>query len=344
MSERSAQQRQPATTPSRVAVQPMATAIELIKQIYNSLFGVFFLLSLISSVGLFISAANTSGTVQTFWLGVGTSLLASTVFSSLQVLVTNRANERLLLASVGQAAQDVADSVLERNRRYVPLAVYDETKTFNPAFNRDLTADLCNTTKYVFNGLTGRYVGARLLSINRRINEILVIIGDPSSDDAVRVRIEHRGADPDFDREGVREQLRRHADLCVIGLFRSRRQHGPIELILTRTPMLDRVEICDHAGYLTLFSAREDRHSVFPQTLRWSPESPMYVTTHREAKRTAESPSNVRLRITPTMGEDELLTFYRDKLGRDLDRDGLEELQERFRQFELEFSTRVTGL
>jgi hypothetical protein len=344
MSERGDDARKGSSGSVRVSKEPVTTAAELIKQTYNSLFGIFFLLSLIVSVGLFVSAANSSGTVQTFWLGVGTSLLASTVFSSLQVLVTNRANERLLRASVGQAAQDVADSVLENNRRYMPMAVYDETKTFNAAFNRDLTADLCSTGKYVFNGLTGRYIGARLLSINRRINEVLVIIGDPSSDDAVRVRIEHRGADPDSDREKVKEQLRNDADLCIVGLFRSRRQHGPIELILTRTPMLDRVEICDRAGYLTLFSAREDRRSVFPQTLRWSPESPVYVTTHREAKRTAESPTNVRLRITPTMGEDELLAFYRDRLGRHLDRSGLDALQTMFLQFEQDFSSKVGGL
>jgi hypothetical protein len=322
----------------------VAGSLGLIKTTYNSLFGVFVLLELILSVGLFVLAAISTGTIQTVWLGIGTSLLASTVFSSLQVLVTNRANEQVLLSSVASAAQNVAERMAGKNRRYVPLAEYDETRNFNERFNRDLSADLGTTDRYIFNGLTGRYIGPRLRQVNKRINEILVVVGDPRSDDAVRIRIEHRRADSNSERQRIKAGLQDDIDLCIIGLFRSRNLHGPIELTLASAPILDRVELCDQAGYLTLFSARVNPKSVFPQTLRCSPDSPFYVSARREARRIADASGTVRFRITEQTDDADLVAFYHEQLHRDLGPDGLRPLFSAFEKFEEGFIKDVSDI
>jgi hypothetical protein len=188
-------------------------------------------------------------------------------------------------------------------------------------------------------------VGPRLLSVTHRINDVQVIVGDPNSEQAIETRIQHEYAITDVapGKEAVQRALVEAVDLCVMGLFLSRHAHAKIELVLTPRPNFDRVEICDSASYLTLFSTRQDNRAAFPQTLRWAPDSALYAMTLRDAQRAADF-ATCSLRIRGTTDERELLDFYNDELHRQISLKDLQAIEERFRQFKDDFLAKLAQL
>jgi hypothetical protein len=352
MSDREAERTSAAT--GQGATEPPASfrraVLGLLKELYFSLFGIVFLVSLLVSIGLFSAAAISSGTVQTVWLGIATSLLASSVFASLYLLLTSEVDERLLRATVAHEMNEVATKVVaqsqERQRRYVPIVVYGECDDFDPSFNRDLNEDLSSTTRYVYYGLTGRYVGARLLGVTHRINDVLVIVGDPTSEAAIRTRMLHSYVGPDAmpDRDEIRDQLVADVDRCVIGLFRNRRSHENIELCVAPSPNFDRVEICDAAAYLTLFSTRDDQSKAYPETLKFSADAIFYAMMLRDAHRAAHAPEVKMLRLRAETTHRDLLRFYDEAFERRLSQADLASMEDRFRGLRGEFSHKLRQL
>lgn len=319
----------------------------VLRELYVSLFGVFFLVSLLLSVLLFAIAADARGTAQTVWLGLATSLLASAVFSSLQLLLTEQVSKRLLSATVANEMHEVADRVIaethEQQERYVPIAVYEESGSPDGRFNRDLADDLTSTNRYIYYGLTGRYVGSRLLNLHHRISDVLVVICDPDTEAAINTRMLHSSAGPDFshDTNHIQQELTADIDRCIVGLFASRRWHDTIEICLTSTPNFDRVEICDAASYLTLFSTRADQRLTYPQTLKFSPDSTFYSMMLRDTQRAAAAPGAKLLRLRTTTSQNELVDFYGDVLRRPVTVDELDDMEERFLRFSEEFHRQV---
>lgn len=156
-------------------------------------------------------------------------------------------------------------------------------------------------------------------------------------------RIRHVAGDPRFvaEPERVREQLTEYTDCCIAGLFASRSRHEEIDIHLTPTPNFDRVEICDAAAYLTLFSTRGDERRPYPQTLRLSPDSTFYAMMQRDTQRATGAPGAVVLRLRAHTTEAEVLDFYGDVLQRPISLEELAEMTARFRKYEAEFSRKV---
>ncbi|MGH9210635.1 MAG: hypothetical protein ACRD2C_08120 [Acidimicrobiales bacterium] len=324
--------------------------LRLLKELYFSLYGVALLISLFASVGLFVTAALSSGTVQTIWLGLATSLLASAVYSALFLLFTSEVEERLLRATVAhemhQVAAQVTAHATELQRRYIPVTVYEEGDHFDPRFNRDLNDDLATTATYVYYGLTGSYVGARLCRVNHRINDVRVIVGDPMSDAAILTRMLHAYArpDPNAGPDEIRRELEADVDRCVIGLFQSRRLHDNIELFVTPSPNFDRLEICDAAAYLTLFSTRDDQTKTFPETLKFSAKATFYAMMLRDARRAEHAPGVKVLRVRAETSRRDLAEFYDRAFGRRLSNDDLASMEQQFRAFRDDFSRKLRQL
>lgn len=338
------------------------SAQSLLRELYLNKNGIALLVAVLVSLALLAGGANASGVTHTVVTGLGTSLLASAVFAALFLLFVSGTENRLLRATingvsdrvveqaaiqlrsaVGKQAEEMTDRVVaqvrEQQQRYVPVDVYEERDNFSHRFNLDLTRDLERTSRYVYYGLTGKYVGARLLSIDHRISDVRVVIGDPRTPAAIFTRKRHEGLAQGNGE--IRTALVKQVDQCIIGLFNARHRHEHISLYVTAAPNYDRVEITDTAAYLTLFTTQENRPNRYPETLRFSSDATFYQMMLRDGFRAANAPGVEPFVISEGTTEDDLMRFYERAFDRPLSPVDLSELKRQFDLFKDEFDVQL---
>jgi hypothetical protein len=315
----------------------------LLRELVFNRNGLALLAAVLIGVLLLVLGASTSGSAHTVVTGLGTGLVASSVFAGLFLLLVSRAEHRLLQSAIDTQADEVASTVVaqvqELQRRFIPAAVYQGSQEFNYQFNSDLTGDLEGTSRYIYYGLTGKYVGARLLNVRHRISNVDVVIGDPRSEDSARFRQKHQ-ARPSMNGQ-IQRVLVEEVDHCIIGLYSARHLHDRITVYITETPNYDRVEVTDAAGYLTLFTREENRTFQYPETLRFTPEADFYEMMRRDADRALERSSVTKVEIGQAWTDDDLRAFYAEAFGRALSPDDLDELKTGFASFREDFDAQL---
>jgi DNA-binding SARP family transcriptional activator len=162
--------------------------------------------------------------------------------------------------------------------RYAPTHSYDATSTFDPSFNRDLSADLSRSHTYTFRGISAKYVPARLLHRGPGLDIVRVMMLDPGAHEAIRLRAVDRKQNPkyhDADVPTIASTLREEILRSLVGLFDARAL-CTIDIALIASTAVDRVELFDDSVYVSLYHGPRSLCQPFPETMRYTRETVAY--------------------------------------------------------------------
>ena len=289
---------------------------QLLRELYFSWTGIVFLIMALISVLMLIESARTHGTISQFWLAIGSAILASTLYSFVQTLLTTRQFNRFLSstiqADIRKEITERADQAMEIFRssrdRYLPARTYQAQKSFDPKFNRDLNESLNRSARYTFRGMSARFAVTRLALIESPPRDVRLIVADPTQPDAVDFRARHEvdsGNAQDFDH--AKRDILDGIYLSIAGAYLTRRRFDHLEFHFTPLPHVDRVEICDEAIYITRFSDNSGERVTFPITSKFERESLLYQMFFTDCNSLISSPYPTRLEIPGGLSEPEFL-------------------------------------
>lgn len=290
---------------------------QLLRELYFSWTGIVFLLMALISVLMIVASARTHGTISQFWLAIGSAILASTIYSFVQTLLTTRQFNRFLSSTIqGDIRKEItksADEAMEIFRssrdRYLPGKTYGAHKSLDPRFNRDLNNSLNTSAHYIFRGMSARFAVARLALIESPPRDVRLIVADPTRPDAVDFRARHEvdsGNAGDFDQ--AKQEILDGIFLSIAGAYLTRSRFDHLEFYFTPLPHVDRVEICDEDIYITRFSDNSSERVTFPVTSRFEHESLLYQMFYIDCSSLISSPYLTRLEIPRGLPEPEFLS------------------------------------
>jgi hypothetical protein len=321
---------------------PVSTGT-LLRELYLNRVGLLFLLMALVSVGMLYAAARTHGTSNQVWLALGTSILATTIYSFFQVLLTRHQLDRFLRSSIrgelaeGQEAirrqiaageSQLVSTYREIHRQFVPNAQYPSLLTPGDRFNRDLNQSLRTSDHYTFRGVTGQYAVTRLALLHTVPSEFRLIIADPTKPAAVDSRVRRSAANHV---EVARQELLDGIYQALVGVCLIRHKFDHVQICLTADPHIERLEVTDDAIFLTRFSDVEDPASRFPSTMRFARESLIYQIYSRDCARLAASPYVTHFDL-PKLGLGEYAQFLTEHAV-PVSADRLESLRRTFLEF-----------
>ncbi len=266
---------------------------------------------------------KTSAGTQAVLQALGTSLLASAVFSGVHIFFTNQEFIELMTERMDNlhkaGTQQIVSYLAQTNPTYLPLAVYDPTDGEGTAFNRDLTTSLGSSHTYRFQGMTGYFVPIRLEATKATLAQLRICLADASDQAALRLRVTReiaRGASRDY--ASVIGQLKEQMRQCVVGLLEVRGRCQAIEIMWSTAPIGERYEIFDNDMYVTIFDSGPPIGAKYPRSLKFGRSSFMYDTTLRrfDLGFSATSPKLVAIRPEDS---DELVLERLQKAGLDID-------------------------
>jgi hypothetical protein len=308
-----------------------------------------FLLACVSGAGAMFWWAstmkqNSRADIKAAVLGVAASLLASAVFAIAQTFLTSHRFVRLVEDSVAGVSRDISSEVVgllnHQARSYLPMTEYPETSGYDHTFNHDLSTSISQSRTYLFNGLTGKYVGPRLRN-SHRLGSVTVIVGDPTSNGSVVAKVyqsDQKKIAPGADLTQFENTLRDDIDLCVAGLFSNRLKHDSIRLVLTALPALDRHEITDQALFISIFTENRREKLLYPQTLAFDPTTIWYQMAKQAARWVSEAPDAKKMEFTASLDAEQLRQRYEQVFGRPLSAVAFDELMRRYADFEKSFA------
>jgi hypothetical protein len=291
---------------------------------------------------LWVATTVHSPTWKEFLNAIATGLLVSAAFGIAQALITSRISTELLRASV---IEEVSRSLAQSNNAYYPSNEFPAAVEPDPLFNARLTQDLERSSTFWFRGLSARYTSARLFLNQNASLQAHLILPDPKIagtfegrvDYAVRHRIY-----PGLDIEGIRNRVKQHIFLGLIGLFESCHSCAMMELVLTPMPLLDRYEIFRDAIWVTLYSD-PGQGTKFPRTLRFPASSVMYLMQEADCLQTRNHPSARLIQFPRSLTSNATLQLFHDITGEPLTKDELDRLTQDFKTFAEGFA-RQTGI
>lgn len=240
---------------------------------------------------LLIGIVRAAGTAQIVWISIGTSLLATTLFSVLQSLlqtasllryersvISDTANEEIRQFS-GQLSKfelRIREELVRLRQDFVPTRDYLPSAEPNAELNRDITADMRTSPNYVFTGLTGIFAAGRLNVVRvNQLQDVQLILADPTAKEAIRKRIQLEARRP----EGLDRTLQQ-AYTALVALCDLKSKYARFEVYL-REPTFNRVELFRAHTYLTLFGASTEL-ARFPRTVCFSEDSAFYRSLLQE--------------------------------------------------------------
>ena len=298
---------------------------------------------------MLVASVRTHGTISQFWLAIGSAILASTLYSFVQTLLTTRQFNRFLSSTIQDDIRkeitESADQAMEifrsSRQRYLPAKTYQAQKSFDPKFNRDLNDNLNRSAHYIFRGMSARFAVTRLALIESPPRDVRLIVADPSRPDAVDFRARHEvdsGNAQDFDQ--AKQDILDGIHLSIAGAYLTRRRFDHIEFHFTPLPHVDRVEICDDDIYITRFSDNAGERVTFPVTSRFEHESLLYQMFFVDCNSLISSPYLTRLEIPGALSETEFL----DRLAAikiTLEPERWQAMKEQFQVFKAEHRTNL---
>lgn len=314
---------------------------QLLRELYFSWTGIVFLLMALVSVLMLVASAKTHGTISEFWLAIGSAILASTLYSFIQTLLTTRQFNRFLSGTIqDDVRKEITKSTSEAigffrssQQRYLPAKSYPAHMSMDPAFNRDLNASLSQSEHYVFRGMSARYAVARLALLDSPPRDVRLIVADPTKPDAVNFRARHEaysGDEQAFDQ--AKRQILDGIHMSIVGAYLIRRKFDHIEFHFTPLPHVDRVEICDDDIYITRFSESTEERATFPVTAKFGHDSLLYQMFSSDCGSLLSSPYLTRLEVSGSVPETDFIAKLAS-IGIDMSPERWQLMKERFTLF-----------
>ncbi|MCB0905666.1 MAG: hypothetical protein KDB63_00925 [Nocardioidaceae bacterium] len=235
---------------------------------------------------------------------VSTGLLVAAIFGAVQYRLSGRAANRMqahYLAAFAEALTvDMRSTVARLSGDYLPTHDFPSGDVPDPRFNAALSRDFRGSPYYWFRGYSARYLAVRLRTGASPSCDVHVLLPDPSSADSFNLRLSynmrvHQG-DASRAEEDLRDSLLEDLYQGLVGLYLSRHSVSSIEVILTRSPSLDRFEVLRDGAWITLFSSN-DEAAAFPLSVRFSSGSLLYQLQISECGQIRDSPHVRRFEI-----------------------------------------------
>jgi hypothetical protein len=319
----------------------------LVQEIFWTRTGLLLLsLLVISGTCLGIDSIMAAGALKTFVGSVGTGTLISAIIGFGQTLITSSASQRALVTPLVEesrkALQELNEQYRSLNHEFYPTHIFEPTTEPDPNFNRLMMQDLRNTKEYFFRGFSGRYAAARLL-LSSAEWELRTVIADPRGPSALsgRARYLLRRDPTAEDYEVIEKRLHDEISVGLVGLYQARSRCSRVDMTIITDPPLDRLEMFDDSVWLTLFSDAAGASALYPRTLRFSEGSFIYAMERNEFLRVCNSRAGRHFVITPDTSRQEFLALFETITGTELTESGFRALDEKFRDFERQFSTSV---
>lgn len=297
------------------------THFERDKQLFKSLYfnrtGILLLAMTLASVAAIFLAVRVHDTAKEFWLGLSVAVLAASIYSCFQVLLTTKQFDNFLVDAIRRTTFEEISRVTETalqeyrslQRSYVPIAAYPAVNAPGQRFNRDLNASIRESGHYTFYGVTARYAVARLALLAQVPGDVKFVMADPTRAAAVDARARRDvavGDDEAFAQ--AKEELLRGIYLSIAGVFLTRRRFDRAEICFTRYPPIDRAELCDRSVYVARFSDNQEASVPFPSTMQFDRSSLIYQMFEHECNRLFASPYSEKVQVTPSTSEEEFLS------------------------------------
>lgn len=293
---------------------------QLLRELYFNRTGIVFLLMTLFSVLVLIASAKTHGTASQFWLAIGSATIATTGYSSVQILLTTQQFNRFLSDTIKadvkteiSKSTDRVMKALRSNNKYIPSETYDPQERPDPEFNRDLNKSLSNSARYIFRGMTARYAVVRLALLTKVPRDVRLIVADPTKPEALDYRARHEAGSGNA--EAFLAAKKRILDgilMSIVGAYSIRHRIDNLVLYFTSTPNVDRIELCDSDIYVALFSDMPGYGTSFPRTARFDHESLIYRMFSIDCDNLLSSRYLTRLSISGISSEDEFIGRLRE--------------------------------
>jgi hypothetical protein len=222
---------------------------------------------------------------------VGAGLAASIIFALIYTVLANREYSELIRTEIASQLADhlsiILHQITQLNQLYLPTDRYAAVQSFDARFNRDLTRDLSNSKYYFFRGTSAKYVPARLLHSNHRLEDVKVLMVDPRDRDALNSRaqdLQRRPAHAHQNFSAIEHRIRKEILTSLIALFDCRRV-VQVEIAFAVGTSTLRVELFDSALYLSLYQSADSRRNTHPDTVRYGRDSQQYEIYRDECRR-----------------------------------------------------------
>lgn len=288
----------------RIFLQRLSTAMQVL---------LLLAIALISVSLLWLSSALPTNTFSEFLNAVATGILVSAGFAFAQQTITGHVTFDLLRRGV---SDQIRDSLVQLNDTFVPTHDFRATDQPEPNLNRVLMDDLNESQRFWFKGMSARHTADRIMRQSNGRLEVRIIMPDltiPESLDAranYMRRYKMAGASRDSIKQGI--------VVGLVGLYEARDRCAKIEIFLTPTPSLDRIEMFDRSVWISLFSSLSGGGTRYPRTLRFAEKSLLRQTSHEEFFLTMEASNVRRIEITPRTSRNQFSDIYRVATGEEL--------------------------
>lgn len=274
---------------------------------------------------------------------IAASLAASILFAIVFTLLVNREFANLIRRLMREEGHLISCSVIEEinshYKLYVPSDIYLPTIGIDPSFNADLTADLKESSFYLFKGISAKYVPARLMYSDHHLSILKVLILDPRDAPSVSLRAKDRAHNPLYPGQTMNERrvgLERELYMGIIALFDCK-HICPIEIAYGQGTSVIRLEVFDRALYLSLYHSSKAALSAFPETIRYTRDSMLYDIYRIDSFRTFDI-SEERIRFDSTTSEKTLLEHLELMGMKNASHEELEKYRQEFRTFAASFA------
>lgn len=290
----------------------------LLRDLYYNRTGLLFLITILLAIGMYVLSGQTHGNASVFWLTLATGMVATAAYAAFSVFITTRQFDSFLRTTIkstidGQfstVSTNILETIQKQQHSYVPVAYYRATDHPDAIFNRDLNRNLTSSERYYFQGITARYMIARLANKQTFVDHIRVIVADPTKPESVVTRAKYDIDDGDgqLSLAKARSDLINDIWMSIVGAHVIRRMSNRIEFCLLADPPIDRSEIFDEEMFLTLYSDPDSSGFRFPSTCRFPKDSMIYQMHTKDCTRLFVSPYTVRFEIPRDNKPDSLFT------------------------------------
>lgn len=280
-------------------------------------------------------------------IAISTGLFVSIFLAFLQAAFTSWRFEGLIRQAIENAIENRSSRTLttsaQHQLEFLPSAVYPGAKTPDVRFNQDLMNDLRNSSRYLFRGVTGRYTVARLWLETRSFDDVHILVANPQNPRGMESRISHIVSYLEPAGTFVEIQARQidaiYETIVAARLVSAKCRCLTIHLL--NEPQVDRVELFDHAIYLTLYSdsGSVETGTTFPKTVRFDGTSALYKIYSAQLSRSRDTAAESVV-LKPSTTDAELCTLL-TKLGRPCDVYMVRRYETQFKNFASEFKNDI---
>lgn len=302
--------------------------------------GFILLLFLIAGASL-IYLSNIENLKEGVWqkilFAIGTSFIATAIFTVTQLTLTSRENATYLHSLLEMHFESFKETILDsisKRQAFTPTDIYQSSNEKNPLFKTRMLKDLSTSSNFYFKGISGKYAASQLLESQGSFENIFIILPSVSNEAIYeRARIGLNNASENAI-ETERKNIIKDLTIALAGFFsKVKFTTRKLTIIITDIIFIDRYEITDTSLYLQMFDDQTYRNrNKFPTAFRFNSSSPIYHHYKREFISLVET-CDEKYELSSNSSKDEYFSFLKKNYSDYFDCKKFEELVTNFDDF-----------